>query len=153
MIRIENSNISINQQTYTPKTTASATGYWSIDNNTPSNESSPKESASSEITLSTEGKQRSQDYGQALKQSIDDSDAAKEAQLKEESGDMIDKQIERVKEQMQAVQEQISALQGDKSEAAADEMKVLTSQLMALNAQLVALTEQKLLKAKQAQAT
>lgn len=152
MIKIDNSNISINQQTYTPQTTVSTTGYWSIDNNL-SNESTSSTTPSSDVMLSEEGKKRSQDYGQALKQSVDGSQAAQEAESKEEEGDMIDKQIKRVKEQMEAVQEQISALQGDKSEAAADQMKILTSQLMALNAQLIGLTEQKLLKAKQSQAS
>lgn len=96
------------------------------------------------VNLSTEGKARSIDYGATLKQPRDEIVKQEEINQGEEQGDLIDKQIERIKEEMIEIQEQLSLLHGDKSESAKNQRELLNSQLMALTTQLMELASQKL---------
>lgn len=139
-MKIPSQNISINQQTQVARS-PSQNGHWTLPETT---------SPSTTVTLSEEGKKRSQDYGQVLKQPSDS--AVSQQEDKVEDGDIIDKQIERVKEQMREIKEELQALQGDNSEEAEDRKELLTSQLMGLSAQLLELNNQKLLKEKKARA-
>lgn len=135
-MKIISQNISINQQSHIAQP-LSSNGYWTLTDTT---------SPSTTVTLSEQGKKRSQDYGHALKQPNDE---AVKQEEKANSDDLIDKQIALVKEQMEEVKDKLQALKGDNSEEAENRKEQLTSQLMGLSTQLLELNNQKLLKEKQ----
>jgi len=137
-MKIDSHNININKPpTIEAAPSGNNNGYWTL-NDAPS--------PSSTVTLSDEGKQRSKDYGQTLKQPIDEANSPDKAK---KEGDMLDEQMEEIKEKMTELQQQISALAGDNSEEAQNQLKLLNSQLMGLSAQLIELASQKILKDKQ----